>query len=108
MRFYLFLAVALLVQSISATLPIYAGPIRLKCRFNSQQWIGVSQVSTASGFRFVWDDGPSMTYKEVPGRSYAENLYYDSLGGSWHIRDLRDGRSFDLVNLKNRNVIQCR
>jgi len=107
-RFSLLFVVAILFHSVSTTMPVYAGTIRLTCRFNYQQWIGLSQISIGNGFRFVWDDGPTMSYKEVSGRSYADNLYIDSLGGSWHIRDLRDGRSFDLLNLKNGNVIQCR
>jgi hypothetical protein len=80
---------------LSAGLIVSSGLVYPRCRLQA-------------GFRFVWDDGPFMTYREVPGRSYAENLYYDSLGGAWHFRDLRDGRSFDLVNTKNGNVIQCR
>lgn len=98
----------IVIWAITAQLTALANPSRLTCRYNYQVWIGVSRILLDTGFKFVWADGPSMVYKEVAGRSYADNLYIDSLGGQWHIKDHRNGRSFDLVNIENRNIIQCR
>jgi len=108
MRANLRLSLLFAMWAIAVPLTALANPIRLTCRYNQQAWIGVSQIASDKGFKFVWADGPSMIYRQVAGRSYADNLYLDSLGGPWHIRDHRDGRSFDLVNMENKNIIQCR
>lgn len=108
MRANLQFSLIVAMWAIAAPLSALANPSRLTCRYNYKAWIGVSQILSDKGFKFVWADGPSMFYREVAGRSYADNLYYDSLGGPWHIRDHRNGRSFDLVNTENKNIIQCR
>ena len=108
----------IMVATISYTLPSWAGwegSTRYKCRFNKGKWIGAStlyQTSPPYSWKLNWDDGLTMTYTPLPDRSSADNLYKDKLGGYWHHSDYRNDRDgknwFDITNVNNGNLIQCR
>jgi hypothetical protein len=105
-----------LIAATSHTLPSWAeweGGTRYKCRFNKGPWIGASfSYNKQSSTKLDWDDGLTMTYTDLPGRSSANNLRRDKLGGYWHFSDYRNDRDgknwFDLTNVNNKNLIECR
>ena len=107
-----------LIAATTYALPSWAGwegSTRYKCRFNKGEWIGAStsyQTNAPYSWKLDWDDGLTMTYTPLPDRSTADNLYRDKLGGYWQHSDYRNDRDgknwFDITNVNNRNLIECR
>jgi len=81
-------------------------PNDLSCQFNKGKPIAASLADNGRAFTLIWSDGTRQTYVWVGSNADMHNLT-DSLGGSWHYSDHRNGRGFSLYNIDNRNLIDC-